>query len=79
MVDYAVTYGEFMYKAAKWSHPCRVAFKIEKPANQMTFMYTFIVTNMESEPYQAVWHTTSLTGSDVLLLQQACENSGSIQ
>ena len=54
MVDYAVTYGEFMYKAAKWSHPRRVVFKIEKPANQMTFMYTFIVTNMESEPYQVV-------------------------
>lgn len=24
MVDYAVTYGEFTYKAAKWSHPRRV-------------------------------------------------------
>lgn len=54
MVDYAVTYGEFTYKAATWSHPRRVVFKIEKPTNQLTFMYTFIVTNMESEPYQVV-------------------------
>ena len=54
MVDYAVTYGEFTYKAATWSHPRRVVFKIEKPTNQLIFMYTFIVTNMESEPYQVV-------------------------
>lgn len=54
MIDYAVTYGEFMYRAAKWSHPRRVVYKIEKPANQLTFMHTFIVTTMESEPYQVV-------------------------
>ena len=54
MVDYAVTFGEFMYQASTWSHPRRVVFKIEKPADQMIFMYTFIVTNMESEPYQVV-------------------------
>lgn len=53
-VDYAVTYGEFMYKAGSWSHERRVVFKIEKPANQCTFMYTFIVINMEMEPYKVL-------------------------
>lgn len=47
MIDYAVTYGEFFYQASSWREPRRVVFKIEKPYNQMTYMYTFIVTNME--------------------------------
>ncbi len=47
MIDYAVTYGEFYYQASSWRAPRRVVFKIEKPYNQMTHMYTFIVTNME--------------------------------
>lgn len=47
MIDYAVTYGEFYYQASSWREPRRVVFKIEKPYNQMTYMYTFIVTNME--------------------------------
>lgn len=34
--------------------PRYVAFKIEKPASQMVFMYTFAVTAMESEPYQVI-------------------------
>lgn len=54
MVDYAVTYGEFEYQAGSWSHPRRVVFKIEKPVSQMVFMYTFVVTTMESEPYQVI-------------------------
>lgn len=54
MVDYAVTYGEFMYQAGSWKHPRRVVFKIEKPQNQILFMYTFIVTTMESEPYKVI-------------------------
>jgi len=53
-VDYAVTYGEFMYKAGSWSKERRVIFKIEKPANQFTFMYTFIVTNMALLPCQVI-------------------------
>ena len=53
-VDYAVTYGEFMYKAGSWRGERRVVFKIEKPTNQFTFMYTFIVTNMKMEPYQVI-------------------------
>ncbi len=50
-VDYAVEYGEFQYQAGSWFHPRRVVFKIEKPANQMVHMFTFIVTTMEMEPY----------------------------
>ena len=52
--DYAVTYGEFDYQAGSWTHPRRVVFKIEKPANQFVFMYTFVVTTMESKPYQVI-------------------------
>ena len=53
-IDYAVEYGEFEYQANSWSHPRRVVFKIEKPYGQMTHLYTFIVTTMESEPYQVI-------------------------
>ena len=52
-VDYAVVYGEFMYQAGPWPYERRVVCKVEKPEkpeNQMTYMYTFIVTNMESSP-----------------------------
>ncbi|MBO6257953.1 MAG: IS1380 family transposase [Succinivibrio sp.] len=53
-VDYAVEYGEFMYQAGSWPHPRRVVFKIEKPYNQFVHLYTFVVTTMESEPYQVI-------------------------
>ena len=53
-VDYAVEYGEFEYQAGSWSHQRRVVFKIEKPYNQFVHLYTFIVTNMEAEPYQVI-------------------------
>lgn len=53
-VDYAVEYGEFEYQAGSWSHPRRVVFKVEKPYNQMVHLYTFIVTTMESAPYQVI-------------------------
>ncbi len=49
-VDYAVVYGEFMYQAGPWSYERRVVCKVEKPENQMVYMYTFIVTNMDSSP-----------------------------
>lgn len=45
--SYAVSYGEFEYQAGSWDHPRRVVFKIEKPADQMIHMATFIVTTME--------------------------------
>jgi hypothetical protein len=55
MVDYALPYGEFYCQASSWREPRRVAFKIEKPYNQMTYMYTFIVTNMEElEHWQVI-------------------------
>lgn len=54
MVDYAVVYGEFSYQAGTWSHARRVVFKIEKPANQLVHMYTFVVTTMEAEPYNVI-------------------------
>lgn len=49
-VDYAVVYGEFYYQASSWDYPRRVVFKVEKPANQIIHMYTFIVTNMDGTP-----------------------------
>ena len=49
-VDYAVVYGEFMYQAGPWPYERRVVCKVEKPENQMVYMYTFIVTNMDSSP-----------------------------
>ena len=53
-ISYALTYGEFMYQAGSWKYPRRVVFKIEKPYGQLTHMYTFIVTNMDMEPYQII-------------------------
>ena len=49
-VDYTVVYGEFMYKAKSWPYERRVVCKVEKPENQMVYMYTFVVTNMDSSP-----------------------------
>ena len=49
-VDYATAYGEFMYKAVSWPYERHVVCKVEKPENQMVYMYTFVVTNMESSP-----------------------------
>ena len=49
-VDYAVVYGEFMYKAGSWPYERRVVCKVEKLENQMVYMYTFVVTNMDSSP-----------------------------
>ena len=49
-VDYAVAYGEFMYRASSWPYERRVVCKVEKPENQMVYMYTFVVANMDSSP-----------------------------
>ena len=49
-VDYAVAYGEFIYKAGSCPYERRVVCKVEKPENQMVYMYTFVVTNMDSSP-----------------------------
>ena len=49
-IDHAMVYGEFMYQAGPWPYERRIVCKVEKPENQITYMYTFIVTNMESSP-----------------------------
>lgn len=54
MVDYAVEYGEFQYRAGSWEYPRRVVYKIEKPYGQMTHMHTFIVTNMDVSPQKLI-------------------------
>jgi hypothetical protein len=53
-VDHAAVYGEFYYQAGSWDYPRRVAVKVEKPDNQMTHLYTFIVTNMGLPPESIV-------------------------
>jgi len=54
LVDYAVIYGEFFYKADSWLYPRRIVCKVEKPYGQLTQLYTFIVTNMESIPEDVI-------------------------
>ena len=49
-VDYAVVYGEFMYQAGPWPYERSVVCKLEKPENQIVYLYTFLVTNMDSSP-----------------------------
>ena len=49
-VDYAVVYGKFMYQAGPWPYERRVVCKLEKPENQIVYLYTFLVTNMDSSP-----------------------------
>ena len=53
-LDYACAYGEFDYQASSWKHPRRVVSRIEKPHGQMIYMYTFVVTSMESEAQQLI-------------------------
>lgn len=48
--DHHVIYGEFMYKAKKWTKERRVVVKLEKKEGQMCIDYTFVVTNMTSHP-----------------------------
>jgi hypothetical protein len=54
LVDYAVVYGEFFYKADSWLYPRRIVCKVEKPYGQLTQLYTFIVTNMENSPKDVI-------------------------
>ena len=49
-VDYTVVYGEFMYQAGPWPYERSVVCKLEKPENQIVYLYTFLVTNMDSSP-----------------------------
>lgn len=74
MVSYAVCYGEFLYQAKSWDYPRRVVCKIEKPTGQFIRMYTFIITNMDSEAEKVVkfycvapWKTISRKAKTVLI------------
>jgi hypothetical protein len=42
-----VIYGQFNYKAGSWNKKRKVIVKIEKPKGQLTYNYTFIVTNIK--------------------------------
>ncbi len=53
-VDYAVVYGEFRYAAASWGQTRRVIVKVEKPAGQLVYIHTFIVTNMDLKPSEII-------------------------
>ena len=80
-IDHAVVYGEFMYQAGPWPYERRIVCKVEKPENQMTYMYTFIVTNMESSPEYLIKFyckrglITYLIGLDDWRYLQICENN----
>ena len=54
LIDYAVTYDEFYYQACSWDYPRRVIVKVEKPYNQLTNQYVFIVTNMDLTPEEII-------------------------
>lgn len=54
LIRYAATYGEFINQAGSWEYPRRVIFKIEKSYGRLTHIHTFIVTNMDMEPYQVI-------------------------
>ena len=49
-IDYAYVCGEFYYRADSWEYPRRIVCKVEKPQNQMFYMHTFVVTNMDLNP-----------------------------
>ena len=55
LVDYAVVYGDFIYKADILLYLRCIVCKVEKPYGQLTHIYTFIVPNIESIP-EAVIH-----------------------
>jgi hypothetical protein len=42
-----VIYGEFNYQAGSWDKKRKVIVKIEKPADQLVYNHTFIVTNIK--------------------------------
>lgn len=47
ILDYAVVYDEFYYKAKTWPYPRRVVCKVEKFKGQVHYRHTFVVTNMD--------------------------------
>lgn len=49
-----VYYREFMYQAGTWDKARRVVVKMERPAGELLFQFTFIVTNMTLQPKNIV-------------------------
>jgi len=49
-----VHYREFLYKANSWDRTRRVVVKMERPAGELLFLFTFIVTNMTLQPRNVV-------------------------
>jgi len=49
-----VYHREFMYQAASWTKAHRVVVKMERPAGELLFQFTFIVTNMTLQPKNVV-------------------------
>ncbi|MBS7528861.1 IS1380 family transposase [Fusibacter paucivorans] len=56
MIDAVVCYDEFYYRAGTWDYPRRVVVKVEKPYNQLTYQYSFIVTNMDLSPEEILMY-----------------------
>jgi hypothetical protein len=49
-----IHYREFMYQASSWDRARRVVVKMERPAGELLFQFTFIATNMELQPKNVV-------------------------
>ena len=49
-----VYHREFMYQASSWDKPRRVVVKMERPAGELLFQFTFIVTNLALQPKNVV-------------------------
>ncbi len=45
---------KFKYKASSWVHARRVVVKMERPAGELMFQFTFIVTNMTLQPRNVI-------------------------
>lgn len=49
-----IHYREFLYQADSWSRARRVVVKMERPAGELLFQFTFIATNMTVSPKNVV-------------------------
>lgn len=49
-----VYYREFMYQASSWNRARRVVVKMERPAEELVFHFTFIVTTLALNPKNVV-------------------------
>ncbi|MCJ7840921.1 transposase [Lederbergia sp. NSJ-179] len=49
-----VFYGEFTYKAGSWNKSRKVMLKLEKPADELFFIPTFVVTTLADSPKKTI-------------------------